>query len=126
MSLNTSLKGRLRNANLPKSQALFPLFEAVINSIHSIDERIKNDKEFEISKAYIKVKLICSIQRSLDNSKTDITGFEIIDNGIRFKKNNYESFQTLDTECKIGQGCRRVGRFSCTVSKNSHMEMNNG
>lgn len=111
MSLNTSLKGRLRNTNLPKSHALFPLYEAVVNSIHSIDERIKNDQEFEISKAYIKVKVIRSIQRSLDNSKSDITGFEVIDNGIGFNKNNYESFQILDSEYKIEQGCRGVGRL---------------
>ena len=111
MSLNTSLKGRLRNTNLPKSHALFPLYEAVVNSIHSIDERIKNDQEFEISKAYIKVKIIRSIQQSLDNSKSDITGFKIVDNGIGFNKNNYKSFQTLDSEYKIEQGCRGVGRL---------------
>ena len=52
MSLNTSLKGRLRNTNLPKSHTLFPLYEAVVNSIHSIDKRIKNDQEFKISNAY--------------------------------------------------------------------------
>jgi hypothetical protein len=39
MSLNTSLKGRLRNTNLPLTHGLAPLFEAVVNSIHSIDER---------------------------------------------------------------------------------------
>lgn len=48
MSLNT----RLIYTNLPKSHALFHLFEAVVNSIHSIDERIKLDKEFEISNVY--------------------------------------------------------------------------
>ena len=52
MSLNTSQKGRLRNTNLPKLHTLFSLFEAVVNSIYSIDERIKNYKEFEISKVY--------------------------------------------------------------------------
>ena len=111
MSLNTSLKGRLRNTNLPKSHALFPLFEAVVNSIHSIDERIKFDSEFNISKAYIKVKIVRSAQISLDDSKSDITGFEIIDNGIGFNSKNYESFQTLDSEYKIEQGCRGVGRL---------------
>ena len=101
MSLTTGLKGRLRNTNLPKSHALFPLYEAVVNSIHSIDERIKNDKEFEISKAYIKVKIIRSAQKSLDNSKSDITGFEIVDNGIGLNSKNYESFpQILDSEYK--------------------------
>jgi hypothetical protein len=47
MSLNTSLKGRPRNTNLPKSHTLFPLFEAVVNSIHLLDERIKLDIEIE-------------------------------------------------------------------------------
>ena len=97
MSLSTSLKGRLRNTNLPKTNVLFPLFEAVVNSIHSIDERIKIDKQFVISDASIKVRIVRSAQMSLDDSKSDITGFEIVDNGIGFNSKNYESFQTLDT-----------------------------
>lgn len=39
MSLQTNLKGRLRNTSLPKSHGLMPVFEAVVNSIHSIEER---------------------------------------------------------------------------------------
>ena len=35
MSLQTNLKGRLRNTSLPKSHGLMPVFEAVVNSIHS-------------------------------------------------------------------------------------------
>ena len=88
MTLTTNLKGRLRNTNLPKSHALFPLFEAVVNSIHSIDERIKFDSGFKISKANIKVKIVRSAQKTLDDSKSDIIGFN---------NNNYESLQTLDT-----------------------------
>lgn len=38
MSLQTNLKGRLRNTSLPKSHGLMPVFEAVVNSIHSIEE----------------------------------------------------------------------------------------
>ncbi|PCJ52711.1 MAG: hypothetical protein COA73_16055 [Candidatus Hydrogenedentota bacterium] len=38
MKLQTNLKGRLRNTTLPKNRALFPLFEAVINSIQSIED----------------------------------------------------------------------------------------
>ncbi len=83
MTLNTIL----RNTNLPKSHALFPLFEAVVNSIHSIDERMKFDSEFKVSKANIKVKIVRSAQKILDDSKSDITGFEIVDNGIGFNKN---------------------------------------
>ena len=103
MTLNTSLKGRLRNTNLPKSHALFPLFEVVVNSIHSIDKRIKIDQEFEISKANIKVRVIQSAQKTLDDSKLDITGFEIVDNGIGYNSQNYDSIQNLDSEYKIDQ-----------------------
>jgi hypothetical protein len=39
MSLQTNLKGRLRNTSLPKSHGLMPVFEAVVNSIHSIEEK---------------------------------------------------------------------------------------
>ena len=52
MSLNTSPKGRIRSTNFPKSHTLFPLYEAVVNSIHPIDKKIKNDQEFKISNAY--------------------------------------------------------------------------
>ena len=36
MNIMTNLPGRIRNTNLPKSHALLPLFEAVVNSIHAI------------------------------------------------------------------------------------------
>lgn len=38
MSLQTNLAGRIRNTDLPKSHALMPVFEAVVNSIHAIEE----------------------------------------------------------------------------------------
>ena len=37
-TMDTNLRGRLRNTSLPKSNGLFPLFEAVVNSIHSIED----------------------------------------------------------------------------------------
>lgn len=38
MSMETNLHGRLRNTSLHRRHGLFPMFEAVINSIHSIGE----------------------------------------------------------------------------------------
>lgn len=38
MSMLTNLAGRLRNTSLPLTNGLLPLFEAVVNSIHSIDQ----------------------------------------------------------------------------------------
>jgi len=39
MALNTNLHGRLRNTSLPTTRGLLPLFEAVVNSIHGIEDR---------------------------------------------------------------------------------------
>ncbi|MCB0536520.1 MAG: ATP-binding protein, partial [Bacteroidetes bacterium] len=112
MSLNTSLKGRLRNTSLPKSNVLFPLFEAVVNSIHSIDERLESEKSKDRSNSFIKIKILRSTQKSIDDSTLpDITGFEITDNGVGFNSQNFSSFQTLDTEYKLQKGCRGVGRL---------------
>ena len=38
MNISTNLNGRLRNTSLPLSCGLLPLFEAVINSIHGLEE----------------------------------------------------------------------------------------
>ncbi|MHB8997885.1 MAG: hypothetical protein ACYC63_21785 [Armatimonadota bacterium] len=38
MSIATNLHGRLRNTILPATNGLLPLFEAVVNSIHAIEE----------------------------------------------------------------------------------------
>ena len=56
--MGTNLKGRLKNTMLPKNKAIFSLFEAVVNSIHSIDERINSCNDFTIEDAKIVVILI--------------------------------------------------------------------
>ena len=38
MNIETNRRGRLRNTTLPKSKGLLPLFEALINSIHALEE----------------------------------------------------------------------------------------
>jgi len=109
MSLNTSLKGRLRNTTLPLTNALFPVFEAVVNSIHSIDELKKHDDSYQ---GKIIIKVIRSGQTSaFADVKSEINGFEIIDNGIGFNEDNFKSFQTLDSDFKIDLGGRGIGRL---------------
>ena len=112
MSLNTSLKGRLRNTNLPLTNVLHPLFEAVVNSIHSIDSAIEAGKLSSTLEGEVTIRILRSTQKSaFDDIKSDITGFEIIDNGLGFNEANFKSFQTLDSEHKIELGCRGVGRL---------------
>ena len=116
MSINTSLPGRLRNTPLPRSHGLLPLFEAVVNSIHSIAELGKHPAYGEVT---IEVIRLPQASFDLDDGKTrrgappqeHITGFKIIDNGAGFHDRNMASFETLDSEYKAEQGCRGVGRL---------------
>lgn len=108
MSLQTNLKGRLRNTSLPKSHGLMPVFEAVVNSIHSIEERDNTDS------GKIVLQINRATQGDLDlgaKSLSPITGFSITDNGCGFDEANFKSFETLDSDHKIDKGCRGVGRL---------------
>ncbi|CAB5706957.1 Uncharacterised protein [Delftia tsuruhatensis] len=116
MSMNTYLKGRLRNTTLHRNQGLMPLFEAVVNSIHSIAE-ISNDPTY----GRINIEILRESQGNLafENGKAKrgappqepIVGFKISDNGSGFNDRNMASFETLDSDYKAGQGCRGVGRL---------------
>lgn len=76
--LESSLIGRLRNTSLPVSKCLFPLFEAVVNSILSIDERVKTDKGFTRAEAYIDVRIQRELQISVvEGTKPDVCNVQI-------------------------------------------------
>lgn len=103
--LRTNLEGKVRNLPQFKSEALLPLFEAVVNSIQSIEER-GNLISGEIEVAIIREQDI------LDNSiDAPISDFVITDNGIGFDDVNFDSFQTSDSNHKEALGGKGVGRF---------------
>ncbi|WP_019220209.1 hypothetical protein [Bartonella florencae] len=110
--MKTNLSGRVRNTSFPENHALLPLFEAVVNSIHSIEE-IGND----FSSSYITISVIRSEQALLPLesteklNKTQIIGFKVIDNGTGFNDHNFQSFETLDSDYKIEKGCHGIGRL---------------
>lgn len=116
MSMSTSLRGRLRNTPLPLSHSLMPLFEAVVNSIHAIAEQTALPGSGEIT---IEIIRIPQGTLGFDDAKSrrgitpqePILGFKIYDNGTGFHDRNMDSFETLDSEYKAGQGCRGVGRL---------------
>jgi hypothetical protein len=106
--LKTDLQGKVKNMPPFYTEALLPVFEAVVNSIQSIEER-------NIRK---KGKIIVTINRAITNQQKmnyapdeHITGFEIEDNGIGFNDANLDSFQTSDTIYKMEEECKGVGRF---------------
>lgn len=116
MSIETNLHGRLRNTSLPASNGLLPVFEAVSNSIHAIE-----DAGIPSQQGRITVQINRDPQSTLGfdqeskrpgpDAKGDIVGFTITDNGVGFNDANMESFRTLDSEYKASRGGRGVGRL---------------
>lgn len=116
MSLATNLKGRLHNTSLPLNSGLLPLFEAVVNSIHAIEER-----KVPMDHGLVRVQILRKAKQpelSFDDSKRrgpdakgDIQGFSVFDNGIGFTDENMTSFSTLDSDYKMLRGGRGVGRL---------------
>ena len=116
MNMQTNLAGRLRNTPLPFSSGLLPLFEAVVNSIHAIEEAglSTNDGRITIEilrKAKQEQLNLADAKKRGPDALEDIVGYPEADNGIGFTDENMESFHTLDSEHKVSQGCRGIGRL---------------
>jgi hypothetical protein len=107
MTINTNLKGRLRNTALSDSNALLPVFEAVVNSIHAVESSEAGMIQLEL----IRDQSQASLELGNTENNAELVGFRIIDNGIGFDDVNMISFETLDSEHKAAQGCRGVGRL---------------
>ncbi|QNG38930.1 ATP-binding protein [Geodermatophilaceae bacterium NBWT11] len=114
MAINASLTGRLRNTTLPKSHALLPLYEAVVNAIQSVDAA-----NADMGLSEIDVQVVRSPQLTIPVGSASfgptpldpIQSFVVSDNGEGFHDGNMKSFETLDSEYKAVAGGRGVGRL---------------
>lgn len=114
MAMGASLPGRLRNTSLPKSRALLPLYEAVVNAIQATED--KRYSRFEQPFVEVRItrdqQMTFSFDSGLHSPYVEpVTGFSISDNGVGFDNKNMDSFKTLDSEHKSEKGCRGVGRL---------------
>ena len=104
--LTVNFKGLLNETNLPEYKALWPLFEAVVNSIQSISDLPKRDNgEIQIIAHRL---LQVTIEEKTNLPYTD---FEVLDNGVGFNNENYESFKEAYSSLKVSKGCKGLGRF---------------
>ena len=101
---DSNLLSRVRNYSLVPStdNALLPLFEAITNSIHAVQERFENDWK---TKGQIEIYIF----PREDGKVKDI---EIEDNGIGLNYDNFKSFKTSDSPYKIKKGGKGIGRLS--------------
>lgn len=112
-----SIRGRVKNFTLPKSQPLIPLFEAVVNSLNAIDER--KEKEPDFDNGYISIVLKRSQQLSFNGEidpLAEVIDITVEDNGIGFNESNFTSFLQSDSTYKEAIGGKGVGRFSWLVA----------
>ena len=101
--LRMDLQGRLRNTNVAARHAFLPVLEAIINSVHSIEDR------FGAGGAAAKGRIELHVRRVAQLPLPDLSGkgalepvesFEIVDNGVGFDDPNLESFKTADRRFK--------------------------
>lgn len=105
--VTTNISGFVRQVRnkISGGNYLFPVFEALVNSIQAV-----GDKDGKIHVNIIRAET----QLTVDGSKPkdpNIVGYEVIDNGIGFDDNNYNSFKSSYSEHKIDLGCKGIGRF---------------
>lgn len=96
--------GRVRNTRLSKSQSLIAIFEAVVNSLHAIEDAQRQ--------GLVQVGIVRTAQTTIDPSiLSPVFGYEIVDNGVGFTDANYKSFRTADSRQKLKRGGKGIGRF---------------
>ncbi|MFT8890069.1 MAG: ATP-binding protein, partial [Ethanoligenens sp.] len=110
-----NLKGRVHNFPLPKNKPLVPLFEAVVNSLHAIEDRKSSDPDFNDGKIVIKIGRSNQTVINGMSELPQITDFSIIDNGVGFNEPNMRSFTESDSTYKEEIGGKGVGRLSWLV-----------
>lgn len=104
------IRGQLNNIRLAESKALWPLFEAVVNSIQAIEDSPNREN----GKIYISAIRELIYQESLDSNRDILEKFEsftVSDNGIGLDSANYKSFNTAYSTLKAKKGCKGIGRF---------------
>lgn len=99
-----SFVGRLRNFKAPKD-SLTPLFEAISNSIQSIDEG-------SVDKGEINITINRSSSNLVEGPTAPIFSISITDNGTGFNNQNFDSFKTFDSLYKLSHGGKGIGRLN--------------
>ncbi len=95
--------GRVNNISLAPNtkNTLQALFEAIMNSIHAIEERFGRDS---LASGEITIEIS-------SDDKGNYVGFSITDNGVGLNSDNLESFRKLDSMKKLAFGGKGVGRL---------------
>lgn len=99
--MKASVIGRIRNTNLPRSKALLPLFEAVVNAFHAIEEVLDHPNPL--------IRIDATREPLLDKELLgDFESFSVIDNGSGF--NERQGFRRA---CLLARPAASGDRAAC-------------
>ena len=110
-TMPATIQSLVNNLDSFKTEALIPVFEAVINSIQAIEETGSlKDKR-------VIVRILRDPQTTFHKTINSdelpkIIGFAIEDNGIGFTDKCFEAFENYGTEYKLQKGGKGIGRFT--------------
>lgn len=108
--MQIDLAGQVSAIRLAATNALLPLFEAVVNSVEAIQDRQPKQGLVEIT-----IRRSYAFGGDQGNSEPqmlpDIVGFDIADNGVGFTDRHYLSFDTSFSTLKANQGGKGIGRL---------------
>lgn len=108
--MQIDIQGKVREKKLANNNVLLPLYEAIVNSIHAIEDAKLTEK------GLIEVELVRIDQEEFsfgDLQKSPaIIDFHIKDNGIGFNEDNYESFNFAHSSYKFERGGKGIGRIT--------------
>ncbi|MBL8001158.1 MAG: hypothetical protein JNL05_04270 [Flavobacteriales bacterium] len=108
--MEIDIRGKIKEKKLAYSHTLLPLYEALVNSIHAIEELGAGHQ------GLITVTLgrLNQPELPLDGEATlpPIIDFTVEDNGIGFNAKNYESFNYAHSTYKEKRGGKGIGRFT--------------
>lgn len=99
----------IETMKLPSTKALYPLFEAVSNSIDAIEERKIEDGKIIIILERLPQGLLD--ENGEENKELlPVQNVTIVDNGIGFREANFAAFSELNTMWKKSRGGKGIGR----------------
>src|SRR2546426_5037452 len=104
--MQLDLAGRVRNTKLPSSKPLLPLFDAIVNALHAIEESAGRRSTIDIRPERDWSQTVMG-----EFARAPIHGFLVSDSGIGFTDQNFVSFDTADSTLKAAKGGKGLGRF---------------
>lgn len=107
--MELKIKNLIDSIDLNKSEAMLPIYESIVNSIISLNKTDSIDKSVEV---FIERENMVDEPDLFCKQLPPIKTVTIVDNGVGFTSENYDSFNSPFSQYNKKFGCKGVGRFT--------------